>query len=254
MCTLTYFPEQLEPEHSARWIFFNRDEQRSRLPAQAPVLFRGSDTNYLMPLDPESGGSWMGLSGNGFFVCVINNYPDLPRTGFVPRAGFAEGQAFPRSRGLIIRDILNAGTFPDIRVLEEILRKHNYAPFFLAAFAVNRSGIWEWNGKRIRQSVVSGVRQAGILSSNLKTSDIPKQREAQFKNLHRYNISSLKRFHRNRRKAPEAAVLMRRDDARTVSVSEICLKRGGGSICYYGAPPFIWGQKSSLKFTASVGV
>ena len=147
MCTLSYLPETA---HGTRRIFFNRDELRQRSRAHPPALFSAAGEDYLMPLDPQSGGSWMGLHSAGFFICLLNHYPD----GRITRdRGF-------RSRGLLIRDMLDAGTFPDTPGMETA----QYAPFFLAAFSRHRTLLLEWDGQELTALPVE--KGAGMLSSS----------------------------------------------------------------------------------------
>ena len=235
MCTLSYLPEG-----SPRWIFFNRDELDRRARADAPTLFRTAPASYLMPLDRESGGSWMGLHSAGFFICLLNNYPG-DRNMHSPEC---------RSRGLLIRDLLNAGVFPDTDMLQAALVQDSYAPLYLAAFSWNRTGLWEWNSQSLRE--LPTAAGAGILTSSSHQHErITTLRMLRFRALPQYNRRQLKGFHRRRGGShSEEGILMSRADARTVSISEICLKAGSGSIRYYGSRPFLFAGKNTLNFTA----
>jgi hypothetical protein len=123
MCTLSYQTER-HSDDEYRWVLFNRDELRTRPKALPPRSFSGAHGNYLMPVDPQGGGSWMGLHDAGFFVCLLNYYPNDE---------IILGPSF-RSRGLLIRDILEAGVFPDGGYLDSRMKDAQYAPFYLAAF------------------------------------------------------------------------------------------------------------------------
>jgi len=50
----------------------NRDEVRSR-PASGPRLWDGEA--FVAPKDEQSGGTWLGLNGQGLFVAITNRYP-----------------------------------------------------------------------------------------------------------------------------------------------------------------------------------
>lgn len=262
MCTLSYLPEVKAGARDgatagARRIFFNRDELLSRAPARAPARFRGKGGVYLMPVDPDSGGSWMGLHSAGFFVCLLNNYPPAskakpatsptssitPITPTSPPSSITPGL---RSRGLLIRDILEMGRLPDIELLRTGLARYN--PFFLAFLSREESRIWEWDGIVFRPvSSGAGSKGAGMLSSSsFEPERVLAARRRCFEGLPGHSAAALRRFHRNRGRRPDEGVLMRRSDACTVSISEICLDREGGSIRYYGAAPFIRGRVNKL--------
>lgn len=274
MCTLSYLPEVTAEDGArveagsragARRIFFNRDELLSRAPARAPAQFRGRGGVYLMPVDPDSGGSWMGLHSAGFFVCLLNNYPPASRTkpATSPTSSItpitpASPPSPPspitpglRSRGLLIRDILEMGRLPDIELLRTGL--DCYKPFFLAFLSREESRIWEWDGIVFRPvssgagSSGAGSSGAGMLSSSsFEPERVLAARRRCFEGLPGHSAAALRRFHRHRGRRPDEGVLMRRSDACTVSISEICLDREGGSIRYYGAAPFIRGRVNKL--------
>ena len=235
MCTLSYLPEG-----SLRWIFFNRDESRQKARTGAPALFRTAKGNYFMPLDPESGGSWMGLHSAGFFICLLNNYPGDQNI---------HGPEY-RSRGLLIRDILNLGVFPNAALLQEALARHSYAPFFLATFSWSRTGLWEWDGQGFRE--LPAAAGAGMLTSSaFQHERISARRGLRFQALRRHTKATLRRFHRNRGGGcREEGILMSREEACTLSISEVCLRGRSASIRYYASEPFMWGRTSTLSFTA----
>lgn len=251
MCTLSYLPEVTAgagdgagARDGARRIFFNRDELFSRAPARAPARFRGRGGVYLMPVDPDSGGSWMGLHSAGFFVCLLNNYPPASKAkpAASPTSSITPGL---RSRGLLIRDILEMGRLPDIELLRAGLDCYN--PFFLAFLSREESRIWEWDGIVFRPVSSAGSKGAGMLSSSsFEPERVLAARRRCFEGLPGHSAAALRRFHRHRGRRPDEGVLMRRSDACTVSISEICLDREGGSIRYYGAAPFIRGRMNKL--------
>src|SRR5438270_56181 len=101
----------------------NRDELYDR-PARGPRIEGGA----LMPQDLAAGGTWLGLNSRGLFAGITN------------RAG-GPRDAARRSRGLLVRDALQA---PDARSLYaqlQPLRAEEYNGFHLvyadreAAFA-----------------------------------------------------------------------------------------------------------------------
>jgi uncharacterized protein with NRDE domain len=222
MCTLTFQPEGI-PE-GARWILFNRDELRSRPRALPPQRFTGEAGDYLMPVDPQGGGSWMGLHEKGFFVCLLNYYPgDL----------IIRDPAL-RSRGLLIRDILEAGELPGRADLAAALRRHEYAPFYLAAFSRRTTGLWSWDTRTL-DDLPADPRI--LSSSGYEHTRISAVRRWEF--LNREQDSGLQTredlldFHLSGNAHDGAeGILMTRPDAMTVSISRIGLFADHGVMEY----------------------
>lgn len=91
MCTLTWLRSGGGYE-----LFFNRDEARTRLPALPPRAQGRGGIEFLCPLDADAGGTWLGVNQFGLTVGLLNGRADAP----VPPE--------PRSRGLLVLDLLDA--------------------------------------------------------------------------------------------------------------------------------------------------
>ena len=111
MCTVTAIghPGSLR-------IVMNRDELRTRTAGRGPTLVRTGSHQAIMPIDPLSGGTWIGCNHAGVAAVLLNmapgNRPHAPQPG-------------DRSRGSIIPAILTAGTVADITIedvpLEDVI-------------------------------------------------------------------------------------------------------------------------------------
>jgi uncharacterized protein with NRDE domain len=73
----------------------NREESHDR-PGTLPQRVPGP-TPFLAGLDPRAGGTWLGLNAHGLLVAVTNGAKSKPP---------AQMNAQPRSRGLLVRDLL----------------------------------------------------------------------------------------------------------------------------------------------------
>jgi hypothetical protein len=93
MCTVTIIPAR-----GGVRVCVNRDESTGR-PAGLPPR-RLPDDAGIMPVDPVSGGTWVGASGAGFVAAVLNHNP-----GRRPAPPVSPGAA---SRGLVIPALLTA--------------------------------------------------------------------------------------------------------------------------------------------------
>ncbi|MGK0440816.1 MAG: hypothetical protein ACJA0N_000611, partial [Pseudohongiellaceae bacterium] len=118
MCTLTWL--QTETGYQ---IFFNRDEQRTRLPALPPECVTHHGVKILTPLDPVGQGSWISSNEYGLSLCLLNYYQGkAPDTTLI-------------SRGQLLRNLSHSA---HLNVLDEqviTMTLSSYAPFTLIAFA-----------------------------------------------------------------------------------------------------------------------
>jgi uncharacterized protein with NRDE domain len=76
----------------------NREEAYDR-PGTPPQLVQG-DVSFVGGLDPRAGGTWLGVNKFGVLVAVTNGPKSKP-------------PAEPRSRGLLVRDVLASRTASD---------------------------------------------------------------------------------------------------------------------------------------------
>jgi len=95
----------------------NRDEFLDR-PAEGPALRSTPFGRIAAPLDVEAGGTWFGLSARGVFAAVTNLACASPDPG-------------RRSRGLLVMDVLGAGSAREAAEETENLPRGAYNPFNL---------------------------------------------------------------------------------------------------------------------------
>jgi hypothetical protein len=122
MCTLSWI---VEPGGYA--VFFNRDERRSRRPAEPPRIDAAGGVRFVAPRDGEAGGTWVFVNERGVAACLLNLFRDHP---------FPPGHP-PISRGLLVLDL--AGT-PSVAAAEQALShadRTRYQPFTMALFGRN---------------------------------------------------------------------------------------------------------------------
>jgi hypothetical protein len=73
-------------------VVCNRDEQRTRRPAVAPLAGGCAARQFVYPLDPDGGGTWIAATSAGLVFTLLNE----------TEAEGASMPARPVSRGLII--------------------------------------------------------------------------------------------------------------------------------------------------------
>src|SRR5262249_28571018 len=73
MCTVS-----IVPTTGGVRVVSNRDERRDRAAALDPRIERLGYRSALLPIDPEGGGSWIGVNDRGLIVSLLNRYDGGP--------------------------------------------------------------------------------------------------------------------------------------------------------------------------------
>ncbi|MBH0013382.1 NRDE family protein [Pseudoalteromonas sp. SWYJ118] len=205
MCTLSYFLTDDGYE-----LFFNRDEQKTREMAIAPS--KHTD-NAIYPIDPQGGGTWLGVSHWGQTLALLNDY----------QSAF-DITAVKHSRGLLIPHLLSNNT-PALSQLKN-MDLSGYAPFKLCIFpdklSLNNGHIAfvRWDTKKLIDCQVESL----ATSSGVELETVTQKRKQQFKQFIdlRYPASEqFLAFHYSKADQGQYAVNMQREDAMTVSISHI---------------------------------
>lgn len=229
MCTVTWF-------HTAEGfeLFSNRDERRTRPPAQPPRVFAAAGVRVLAPLDGEAGGSWLTVNELGVALCLLNLYEvEVPAT---PSGG---GQY--TSRGLLVTDLAGARSAADAAAGLADLTLARYRPFTLLVLDAERGvGVHRWDGTTL--TAPSPERAIPLVSSGYDVEGATRARrellasfEAREGSL---NGELLERFHRSHR--PERgpySPCMHRWDAETVSFSHVSVRADEGVFRYVSGAP-----------------
>lgn len=93
MCTMVYIP------YGGTSILASlRDESPLRYPAEPPAVFDGAETRYIMPLDPQGGGSWAGVNDGMSAVILLNGAFEK----------HVSSPPYRMSRGVIVKGILDS--------------------------------------------------------------------------------------------------------------------------------------------------
>jgi Transport and Golgi organisation 2 len=220
MCTVTILPEAVLSashkgnEESLRLrVACNRDELITRAPALPPVTRRIGNHLAVMPVDPVSGGTWIGANDAGVVCALLNLYAG-PRT-----------MAGPRSRGTVIPPLLGCDSVN--KALERVLElpADQYSPFRLLLLD-GRHLVECWNQDHAIHSRRESLRTAFMrTSSGLGDDLVTGPRTAlfqQFLSAASDPIAADELFHLHQwRGREELSVRMRRGDARTVSYTVV---------------------------------
>jgi hypothetical protein len=229
VCTVTALPRALlvsdaSPDRLLLRVECNRDELLTRQPALPPTLWAAGPRRALMPIDPDSGGTWIAGNDAGLVFVLLNANPGM-------RVGAGE-----ISRGTIIPSLVGCATVSRALSQAQGLDTGRYAPFRL--LIVDRYEVVDcWpNGDRIRHH--RSFLQSPILrtSSSLGDAVVSGPRRALFQHVFNGPFDpriAQDRFHRHQWPGREAiSVNMRRDDARTVSRTIVEVREGSVTLSY----------------------
>jgi hypothetical protein len=146
MCTVSWIRE-LDGYH----VFFNRDERRTRAQGIAPEPGERGEVKWLAPRDGESHGTWIGANLHGVTLAILNRWHESPVAGDGPWT----------SRGLLVRDLLDAGSLEEIAQRLEATDLKVYQPFTLTAFETGLDvSVFAWTG---RGTVRDRVSETGMV-------------------------------------------------------------------------------------------
>jgi hypothetical protein len=217
MCTLAW-----GSSGTGLWVCFNRDEQRSRTPAERPRLHPGPNGPLAYARDPDGGGTWL-AAAPGFAVALLNAYPRDLETE-------VEGR---RSRGKLVCDLAGCGSAEAAfnALADESLDP--YAPFYLLLFKPDSVAAFAWDGSALSFPVF----EDGFVSTS---SVEPETIVAWRRDWWRLKASGLEAeparagelLRTTFPDRPAYGVTMDRADARTVSQSVVELSPDGFTFTY----------------------
>lgn len=227
MCTLSILPFK-DGEYS---LFMNRDESPLRAPA-TELRRRGG---ALFPVDPVSDGTWIAANRHGVGMALMNQHPEAWRR---PKNLI--------SRGLIIPSLLKARNVDEAAELACGLDPSHHAPFLLVL--CGREGSIKhlrWDGEELH---FWGRPRAPYFScsSAVLYEQARAQRRQLFERLlaeHRptrlesaAKLQSI--FHRSHEPSKGMfSVCMHREDAASISLTELRVGKAGLKMKYQEGPP-----------------
>jgi hypothetical protein len=215
MCTVTALPKWRLA--STAWsadplllrLVSNRDELRRRPEALAPVVQTVEGRRVVMPLDPESGGTWIAVSENGLVFALLNvNPPETPAS---------DGA----SRGGVIPHVVAAASLSDALARLRDARAERYRPFRLLMLDASQFvECWLERGRlRHRRAYLQDAVMR--TSSSLGDAVVEAPRRTLFRRFFRGTLNGAATqdaFHDHQWPGREhVSVRMQRADARTVS-------------------------------------
>lgn len=189
-------------------FIFSRDELRTRIQALPPRLCKKNGVDYLSPLDPQGGGSWIIANEFGLIVCLLNNYAASKEIDLKNA----------QTRGAIPISLSN---FRSIAECLEYIKESDLAvfpPFHLCCFERSGKGLLlSWDGHVLGERDLAENEM--ITSSSFMSETVQKYRGDLFRNMSTANEDDLFKFHTHGDHVdPAFNPVMSRSDARTQSM------------------------------------
>lgn len=229
MCTVSWFADA-----SGYHVFFNRDEQKSRPIAQPPRVFHSESGNYVMPVDPLGGGSWISVNQCGLTVALLNFYQ-----GKTPKGELV-------SRGLIVKELAVCKEVDEAVTQLYTFDLQTFAPFTILLISQNqlshhsRARALRWDGREL----LDFASASPLISSAFDFKHVSKQRlelyRAKISPGHgkSHSVDEHCAFHSSHLPTASAySVCMHREDAQTVSFCHICVGDREIVFNYTDGPP-----------------
>jgi hypothetical protein len=226
MCTVSFLARR-----NGYALGMNRDEKLSRVTACPPALHRAGGRDALFPSEP-GGGTWIGVNDAGVTVAVVNWYSAEARV---------VGQRV--SRGEVVSRTLAADSAARVDAVLGEMPLAWVNPFRLIGVVGAAKAVveWRWN-LRCLQRLHHPWRSSVWVSSGF---DEPGAQQTRGKTFARAlgepsagSLEWLRRLHGAHR--PERgpySICMHRDDAATVSYTEVSVSRGKASMRYASGAP-----------------
>jgi hypothetical protein len=223
MCTVSVIPPLAGRGLRA---VVNRDERRTRPVAWGPQLSHRAVVPVVAPVDSESLGTWVAVSGAGLVYALLNLNRDLD-----PRFG-----APKMSRGHVIPLLAGAYDYAHATGRLKALDLEQFGPFRLVITDGVSVALSQWNGRRLELENSALRRPLIVSSSSLGDDLVESPRRALFEALLGEDTDPWRAQDRLHAHAwPDRrhiSVMMSRINARTVSRTAIVMDEDTATVTY----------------------
>ena len=207
----------------------NRDEQRTRPVARPSAEHQAGRLAVWHPSEP-TGGTWIGINERGIALALLNGHQRPTDPGLA-------------SRGLIIPQLLAAGSLLEVHGLFAGLETRTFNPFRLIGVDPRAEEIHEWIWDGVNTVVNrTAWKLAHWFSSGFDEPRVVAARTAvarrAAKEADAGRLSWVRRLHASHepRRGPYS-ICLHRSDAKTVSYTEVVWQDGGTRVDYFPSSP-----------------
>lgn len=212
MCTVSVVPHDLGVR-----LLSNRDERRSRIPGIPPNVHALPGQRALFPVDPQGGGTWVGVNESGLIVALLNLRPPVARRTSAPR----------RSRGQIVLELLRCTSAHQAMTTAAALDAERFDAFRAVVVQKGDLVVATSTGEGSVSSTWQRFEAPVMFtSSSLGDAVVEPPRRRLFERMVLQNpvdwLEGQARFHDHQwEHQPEISVRMEREDALTVSRTQV---------------------------------
>lgn len=166
-------------------VAFNRDESNLRAKAIPPRIYSNNDLRYLMPKDPDGGGSWLAANQFGFLFILLNNYQGIVKPN-------SQGLT---SRGKLIADLAECQSQQQIMSYIESINLIKFQAFSLLCISHDFQFMWLHHGDN--QLVEKALPSHWFSSAHPNAHQVIKERKALAESWPVYNDEDLIALHKS---------------------------------------------------------
>jgi len=212
MCTVSVVPRP-----GGFRLVCNRDERFTRPAAESPQMRRVGRRVAIFPVDPQSGGTWVGVNDAGLAVAVLNRNAVVTRRQIATRH---VGRPTV-SRGVVVPQLLSCGSIDDACSRLTDLDWATFEPFRVLLADARRVALASVEGTNVLVDAQALTKPTMVTSSSLGDDLVEGPRRVLFRDLvllARDPVAGQNAFHVHQwADRPHISVRMRRPDAATVS-------------------------------------
>lgn len=204
----------------------NRDEQHIRARSFPPALFGSA----VYPHEPGTHGTWIAVNSSGLTLALLNKNESGPLPAKL------------RSRGELIPALISAESLADVhRCLVEVGFK-GMLPFRLVAISPNERELCEWSRGTELRKTHNDWQPRHWFSSGMSDFEATRIRSSvvdqAWQDPEAGSLPWLRALHRSHEPRRGAySICVHRDDASTVSYSEITYENGSATFRYTPGSP-----------------
>jgi Transport and Golgi organisation 2 len=238
MCTFSFVPTK-----DGYYAAMNRDERLTRSQALAPSIFRVDDLLAIYPFE-KSGGTWIACNQHGLTLSLLNW--NLPASQTISKQ---------RSRGTLIPRLIGKSTLDEVARTLGQLTLDGLLPFRLIGILQDHPQIFEWRWDGISLEVLSFPWKPHHWFSSGASDEIAERIRGEacrvaWLEQGAGSLPWLRTLHSSHGlDAGPFSVCAHRQDAGTVSYSEIVFETNRASIRYVDSSPC---RSSARDFTLTI--